>query len=135
VAAAINAPATITAHPVSQTFCEATISPTLTVAATEGSGETLTYQWKEGVGTDVGTDSDSYTPTVTAMTEYWVEVTDNNSCSVTSNKAKITVSSPGEIGTACAGNTGGAIGVTCTGNNGGAIGVTCAGNNGGKIGI
>jgi hypothetical protein len=80
---------------------------------------------------------DNYTPTVTAMTEYWVVVTDNNSCSVTSDKAKITVSSPGEIGVICAGNTGGAIGVTaCTGNNGGAIGVTtCTGNTGGAISV
>jgi hypothetical protein len=114
VATAINAPATITTHPVSQTFCEATISPTLTVAATAGSGNTLTYKWKEGAtGMDVGSNSSSYTPTVTATTEYWVVVTDNNSCSVTSDKAKIAVSAPvaGEIGTACTGNTGGKIGI------------------------
>jgi hypothetical protein len=114
----INAPATITIHPESHIFCTVAATPTLTVTATAGSGQTLSYQWKTGSGdgTNVGTDASSYIPTVTAKSDFWVVVSDNNSCSVTSNKATITLSdsAAGRIGndTVCSGNNGGKIGYT-----------------------
>jgi hypothetical protein len=100
--ATVNAPPVISAHPQSQVFCETTITASLTVTATHGSGNTLTYQWKEGAGSgaDVGTNSQVYTATVSKLSDYWVVVTDNNNCAVTSDKATITVSgyTGGQIG-------------------------------------
>jgi hypothetical protein len=85
------------------------------VAVSKGDGNTLTYQWKKDGDANVGNNLDNYTPTVSATTEFWVVVTDNNSCSVTSDKAKITVSGhvAGRVGNAvCSGgNSGGEIGV------------------------
>jgi hypothetical protein len=100
--ATVYAPPTISAHPQSQVFCEPAITATLTVTAAQGGGNTLAYQWKKGTGAgaDVGAGSNTLTDNVTALTDYWVVVTDNNNCAVTSDKAAITVS----------GYTGGAIG-------------------------
>jgi hypothetical protein len=96
-----NALPVISTHPQSQIFCEPTLTVTLTVTATQGSGNTLTYQWKEGAGVDVGTNSDVYTGTVSKLLDYWVVVTDNNNCAAISDKATITVASymGGQIGT------------------------------------
>ncbi|MDR0737671.1 MAG: hypothetical protein LBF39_01200 [Prevotellaceae bacterium] len=101
--ATVHTPPVISAHPQSQEFCEPTVATTLTVTAAQGSGNTLSYQWKKGAGagSDVGTDSNVHTDTVSALTDYWVVVTDNNNCTVTSGKATITVSgyTGGQIGT------------------------------------
>jgi hypothetical protein len=98
--ATINTLPAITAQPQRKIFCDASASFTLTVTATPGSGSTLTYQWKEANGangTDVGTGS-SFSTTVSAPSDspvsvaYWVVVTDNNGCAVTSAQATVTVS-------------------------------------------
>jgi hypothetical protein len=62
---------TITANPQSSLINSGT-STTLTVAAT---GDGLTYQWYQGAGTPVGTNSPSFTtPALTTQTVYWVRV-------------------------------------------------------------
>ncbi|MDR3184412.1 MAG: hypothetical protein LBT49_03300 [Prevotellaceae bacterium] len=99
---AMSAPATITVNalpvintsPGSQGFCAYVATPVLTVTASAAAGSSLaSYQWKtgSGEGTNVGSSSNSYTPTVVATGDYWVVVTDNKSCSVPSAKATITV--------------------------------------------
>jgi hypothetical protein len=107
----------ISAHPQSLASCEAAVAPVLTVGVTAGSGATLGYQWKRGpgAGTNVGTSQASYTPTVTGTADFWVVVTDNNTCSVTSNIATVTTSGStvGRLGTAapvCASGDAGLIG-------------------------
>jgi hypothetical protein len=100
----------------SQQFCAYVAAPLLTVTASAAAGSSLaSYQWKTGTGegTNVGTDSNSYTPTVVSTSDYWVVVTDNRGCSVTSAKATITVAgySAGRIAgsTACGGASAGII--------------------------
>ena len=92
-------PPVITAHPQSLVSCKPMPNITLNVTAL-GSGSTLSYQWKTGtgVGTDVGSDSSTYTGIVPASTDYWVVVTDSNNCTTTSNKATITVFLIGIVG-------------------------------------
>jgi hypothetical protein len=87
----------IVTQPQSQVFCKDEGDIALSVSATPGGGRTLSYQWKTGAGTgsDVGTNSPAYSATVKASTNYWVVVTDNHNCSVTSMRASITVSSSG----------------------------------------
>lgn len=110
--ATVHTPPVISIHPQSQEFCEPTITIMLTVTATPGSGNTLSYQWKKGVGagSDTGADSNVHTDTVSVLTDYWVVVTDNNNCTVTSDKATIIVSgyTGGQIGTGavCGGGPG-----------------------------
>lgn len=92
-------PPVITAHPQSQLSCKVMSTIKLSVTAS-GVGSTLSYQWKTGTGagTNVGSDSSTYTGTVPALSDYWVVVTDSNNCTATSNKATITVFSSGIIG-------------------------------------
>jgi hypothetical protein len=101
--ATVYAPPVITDHPQSQVFCEPKITVTLTVTATPGSSDALTYQWKEGsgAGDNVGTNDKAYTCSTSKVWDYWVVVTDSNHCAAVSDKATIVVSgyTGGEIGT------------------------------------
>jgi hypothetical protein len=117
VSGTIYAEPAVSTQPQSLTSCNPAFAPVLTVGITPGAGTVLSYQWKRGpgAGTNVGTSQASYTPTVTGMAEFWVVVTDNYSCSVTSNKAAVATSGStvGRLGTGaavCASGDAGLIG-------------------------
>jgi hypothetical protein len=114
-AIAASTPPTITAHPQSTTACGS--KTPISVTANAGSGATLSYQWwKQGTGAIVGATGASYS--VTASGDYWAVVTDDNTCSVTSNHATVTLNNPEE-----GGRIGDSPGQVCTdGNDGGRIG-------------
>jgi hypothetical protein len=101
--ATVYAPPVITDHPQSQASCEPKVTVTLTVTATPGSSDALTYQWKEGsgAGSNVCSNSKTCTNEVAKVWDYWVVVTDGNHCAAVSDKATIVVSgyAAGEIGT------------------------------------
>jgi hypothetical protein len=111
----INALPNINVQPQLQTLCSNQLN--LTVAATPGSGSISRYQWKKDA-VDVGTNSDTYTETVTGTPThtYTVVVTDSSDCSTTSNGAIITVGiiAGGSLGSAiaCTGTTPGEIGAS-----------------------
>jgi hypothetical protein len=101
----VNTPPTIGTQPQSKSVCESSTS--ISVTASAGSGATLSYQWwKQGSGAIGGATGSSYS--VTASGDYWVVVTDNNTCSVTSDVATVTLNSAagGQIGTGDAVNCG-----------------------------
>jgi hypothetical protein len=97
VTATVNALPVINTPPQLQTLCGTGMQLSLSVTAAAGSGSISSYQWKKGA-TNVGTNSNTYTETVTGDATYTVVVTNSNNCSLTSNPATISVQPAGRIG-------------------------------------
>jgi hypothetical protein len=123
----VNARPTITTHPMGATYCVNDPATTMSVTAT---GPGLTYQWYSNTmnnnmtGVQIsGATSASYTPptTQTGTRYYYVIVTNNLSCSTTSNTATIVVNARPTItthpmgATYCVNDPATAMNVTATG--------------------
>jgi hypothetical protein len=102
----------ITGQPAGATYTQNAVSATLTVTATRSDGGTLSYQWYKNTtnsttgGSTIGTNSASYTPSITTVgiAYYYVVVTNTNNsvngtktATTTSSVAAVTVNAPASL--------------------------------------